>query len=117
MYIEREQVEDVLEKILHQSNTDYNLGILSALYYLVDTESEDAEETHQELVTAMVYQQTMKYNRFAGELSGMTNAVAQQLGIPRDKLEVASKNVQEYIVAEHKARQEAANETQPNDSH
>lgn len=115
-HLNREEVEDSLKAVLlDNGNMDYNLGALSALYHLVDTAQEGAEDLQQELVTAMVYQQTMKYTKQTTDLSNLTNFIARKVGIPQDKLEKAGKTVQDYIVAEQTARKEAANETQQHD--
>lgn len=117
MSLTREQIEQTLQDSLIDGNTDYNLGVLAALYYNVDTDQGDAEQTKGELVTAMVYQQTMKFTRDSTALGRMTQTIAGAVGISKEELQVAQKEVQEYVVAEQRARQEAANETQPNDSH
>lgn len=110
MSLNREEVQEALGKISHSNNTDYNVGALAALMAAADPSDAELQE---ELLSALVYQQTIKYDTQSNSIAALTQGVAGALGISRERVEAAGKQVYQMIVEQ----QEAANETQQNDSH
>lgn len=110
MSLDREQVQEILGKVSHSTNTDYNVGALAAM--LAASDPSDAE-LQEELLTALVYQQTVKYDTQSNAIAALTQGIAGALGISRERVEAAGKQVYQMIVEQ----QEAANETQSDDSH
>lgn len=109
MGLDREEVQEILGKVSHSTNTDYNVGALAVM--LAASDPDDAE-LQEELLTALVYQQTIKYDMQSNGIAALTQGIAGALGISKQQVEVAGKKVYQMIVDQ----QEAANETQSNDS-